>query len=108
MGSSPSSTAKPAIGASPIDIKDQLRHSDIRVTTDFYIGTNSAHQKKQIEKLADEDFRRFLDQLKITSKAVKEPLKNEARFGTPQEVLPIASAWNDWSVVQESDLQPTD
>lgn len=38
-------------GASPIDIKDQLRHSDIRVTTNYYVGTDRDHQKKILERL---------------------------------------------------------
>jgi integrase len=38
-------------GASPVDIKDQLRHSDIRVTVNYYIGTDSDHQKKIAEML---------------------------------------------------------
>jgi integrase len=39
-------------GASPITIKDQLRHSNIQVTTDFYVGCDLDFQKAQIEKLA--------------------------------------------------------
>jgi integrase len=39
-------------GSSPITIKDQLRHSNIQVTTDFYVGCDAGFQKEQIEKLA--------------------------------------------------------
>lgn len=39
-------------GASPITIKDQLRHSNIQVTTGFYVGFNPDFQKVEIEKLA--------------------------------------------------------
>ena len=39
-------------GSSPITIKDQLRHSSIQVTTDFYVGCDPNYQKAQIEKLA--------------------------------------------------------
>lgn len=39
-------------GSSPITIKDQLRHSNIQVTTDFYVGCDPDFQKAQIEKLA--------------------------------------------------------
>ena len=38
-------------GASPIAIKDQLRHPDIRVTVNYYVGPDSDHQKKIIEML---------------------------------------------------------
>jgi integrase len=38
-------------GASPIAIKDQLRHSDIRVTVNYYVGTDSDYQKKIVETL---------------------------------------------------------
>ena len=39
-------------GSSPITIKDQLRHSNIQVTTDFYVGCDPDFQKAQIGKLA--------------------------------------------------------
>jgi len=39
-------------GASPITIKDHLRHSNIQVTTDFYVGCDPDFQKTEIEKLA--------------------------------------------------------
>jgi len=40
-------------GASPITIKDQLRHSNIPVTAGFYVGYNPDFQKAEIEKLAN-------------------------------------------------------
>jgi integrase len=79
-------------GADPIAIKDQLRHSDIRITTDFYVGNNSAYQKAQIEKLSNGCFKEFLGGIKANSETVKNTLKKEAIFGIPQEVPPIASA----------------
>ncbi len=79
-------------GADLIAIKDQLRHSDIRITTDFYVGNDSAYQKAQIEKLSNGCFKEFLDESKDNSTPVKNALKKEAVFGTPQEVLPIATA----------------
>lgn len=72
-------------GASPIAIKDQLRHSDIRVTTNFYVGCDSDYQKAQIEKLSSGEFKEFLS-------TVKKPVKKEPDFGALQEVPPIASA----------------
>ena len=76
-------------GVSPIDIKDQLRHSDIRVTTDFYIGGDPAHQKEQIEKLISNDLAGLLKQLVVSSETT---VKKEVDFDTLQEVPPIASA----------------
>ena len=32
-------------------IKDQLRHSSMKTTVDFYIGTDLGSQREQIEKL---------------------------------------------------------
>ncbi|MEM4721766.1 MAG: site-specific integrase, partial [Candidatus Methanomethylicaceae archaeon] len=40
-------------GAPVIAIRDQLRHSDIRVTTDFYVGSDPQFQKREIEKLTE-------------------------------------------------------
>lgn len=79
-------------GADPIAIKDQLRHSDFRTTTDFYVGNDSDYQKAQIERLVNESFRDFLDGLRVSPKPVKNTLKKEGVFGTPQEVPPIATA----------------
>lgn len=42
-------------GASPIAIKDQLRHSTIKTTVDFYIGSDIEHQRKQAETLVLEN-----------------------------------------------------
>ncbi|HMK77617.1 MAG TPA: tyrosine-type recombinase/integrase [Thermodesulfobacteriota bacterium] len=76
-------------GVSPIDIKDQLRHSDIRVTTDFYVAGDPAHQKEQIEKLISNDLAGLLKQLVVSSETT---VKKEVDFDTLQEVPPIASA----------------
>ena len=35
----------------PIAIKDQLRHSTVRTTENFYIGSDIEYQREQIEKL---------------------------------------------------------
>ena len=64
-------------GVSPIAIKDQLRHSDIRVTTGYYVGCDSEYQKAQIEKL---------------TLASETTAKKEVNFDTLQEVPSIASA----------------
>jgi len=76
-------------GVSPIAIKDQLRHSDIRVTTDFYVGGDPVHQKEQIEKLISNDLAGFLKQLVVSSETT---VKKEVDFDTLQEVPPIATA----------------
>jgi len=76
-------------GVSPIDIKDQLRHSDIRVTTDFYLGGDPAHQKEQIEKLVSDDLVSLLKRLVVSSETT---VKKEVDFDTLQGVPPIASA----------------
>jgi integrase len=39
-------------GSPVLAIKDQLRHSNIQVTTGFYVGCNPDFQKAEIEKLA--------------------------------------------------------
>jgi len=39
-------------GVPTLVIKDQLRHSNIRTTVDFYIGSDIGYQREQIEKLA--------------------------------------------------------
>jgi integrase len=39
-------------GVPTLAIKDQLRHSSIRTTVDFYIGSDIDYQREQIEKLA--------------------------------------------------------
>jgi integrase len=38
-------------GVPALAIKDQLRHSNIRTTVDFYIGSDVGYQREQIEKL---------------------------------------------------------
>ncbi len=76
-------------GVPPNAIKDQLRHSDIRVTTDYYIGYDSDYQKAQIEKLSNGHFRELLKDSEVNS---EKTVKKEAVFGTLQEVPPIASA----------------
>jgi integrase len=38
-------------GVPTLVIKDQLRHSSIKTTVDFYIGADLAYQREQIEKL---------------------------------------------------------
>jgi integrase len=42
-------------GASPMAIKDQLRHSDFRTTESFYIGSDIEFQRAQGERLILED-----------------------------------------------------
>lgn len=76
-------------GVPAIAIKDQLRHSDIRVTTDYYVGCDSEYQKAQIEKLSNGYFEEFLtDSVANSEKTVKK----EVNFDTLQEVPPFASA----------------
>ena len=75
-------------GVPAIAIKDQLRHSDIRVTTDYYIGSDSEFQKAQIEKLSKRYFREFLIGLGLNS---EKTAKKEANFEVHQEVPPFAS-----------------
>jgi hypothetical protein len=38
-------------GVAALVIKDQLRHSNIKTTVDFYIGADMSYQREQIEKL---------------------------------------------------------
>jgi site-specific recombinase XerD len=38
-------------GVPALVIKDQLRHTDVETTVDFYIGSDVAYQREQIEKL---------------------------------------------------------
>jgi integrase len=38
-------------GVPALAIKDQLRHTNIKTTVDFYIGADLAYQREQIEKL---------------------------------------------------------
>ena len=38
-------------GVPALVIKDQLRHSNIKTTVDFYIGADLGYQREQIEKL---------------------------------------------------------
>ena len=76
-------------GVPALAIKDQLRHSDIRTTVDFYIGSDLDYQREQNEKLSNEHFREFLIGLKENSeKTVKKVVDIDAL----QEVPPIASA----------------
>ena len=76
-------------GVPVIAIKDQLRHSDIRVTTDFYVGCDSEYQKAQMEKLSNGYFKEFLMGSEPDS---EKTVKKEATFVASQEVPPFASA----------------
>ena len=38
-------------GVSIFAIKDQLRHTNVKTTIDFYIGSDVRYQREQIEKL---------------------------------------------------------
>jgi hypothetical protein len=38
-------------GVSPLAIKDQLRHTTVKTTESFYIGSDIEYQREQIEKL---------------------------------------------------------
>jgi integrase len=38
-------------GADPLAIKDQLRHTTVKTTEDFYIGSDVEYQRQQNEKL---------------------------------------------------------
>jgi integrase len=38
-------------GVPPLSIKDQLRHTTLKTTEDFYIGSNVEYQREQAEKL---------------------------------------------------------
>jgi integrase len=42
-------------GADSIAIKDQLRHSSLRTTERFYIGTDTEYQRAQAEKITLND-----------------------------------------------------
>jgi integrase len=39
-------------GVRPMAIKDQLRHTTVKTTEDFYIGSDIEYQREQIEKLS--------------------------------------------------------
>lgn len=39
-------------GADPLAIKDQLRHTTIQTTEDFYIRADAEYQRSQIERLS--------------------------------------------------------
>ena len=69
--------------------KEQLRHSDIRTTVDFYIGSDSDYQREQNEKLSNEYFKEFLVSSKENS---EKTVKKVVDIDAPQEVSPIASA----------------
>ena len=60
-------------GAPPLSIRDQLRHTSVKTTEGFYIGSNIEYQRQQAEKLA-------LNSGKIVGNTL------------PQEPYPIASA----------------
>jgi hypothetical protein len=38
-------------GVPALVIKDQLRHTNVKTTVDFYIGSDVAYQREMIEKL---------------------------------------------------------
>jgi hypothetical protein len=38
-------------GVPALAIKEQLRHTNIKTTVDFYIGADLAYQREQLEKL---------------------------------------------------------
>lgn len=76
-------------GVPALAIKDQLRHSDIRTTVDFYIGSDLEYQREQNEKLSNEYFKKFLGGLKENS---EKTVKKVVDIDTLQEVSPIASA----------------
>ena len=38
-------------GIPVLGIKDQLRHTNVKTTIDFYIGSDVRYQREQIEKL---------------------------------------------------------
>jgi hypothetical protein len=38
-------------GVPALSIKDQLRHTTVKTTEDFYIGSNVEYQREQAEKL---------------------------------------------------------
>jgi integrase len=76
-------------GVPVLAIKDQLRHTTSRTTESFYIGSDLDYQRKQIEKLTNDQFRGLL---KSTPEGSEKTVKKEAVFDAPQEVSPIASA----------------
>ena len=39
-------------GVPALAIKDQLRHTNIKTTVDFYIGADLKFQREQVEKLS--------------------------------------------------------
>ncbi len=39
-------------GADPLAIKDQLRHTTIKTTENFYIGSDVEYQRSQIQRLS--------------------------------------------------------
>ena len=81
-----------ARGGIVIAIKDQLRHSNINITTGYYVGCDAEYQKAQIEKLSNGCFKEFLSGSGVGGeKTVKKEAVLEV-LDTPQEVPPIASA----------------
>ena len=60
-------------GAPPLSIRDQLRHTNVKTTEGFYIGSDIEYQRQQAEKLS-------LNSGKIVGNAI------------PQEPYPVASA----------------
>jgi integrase len=76
-------------GVPVLAIKDQLRHSDMRTTVDFYIGSDLDYQREQNEKLSNVHFKELLAGLKASS---EKTVKKEVDLDALQEVSPIASA----------------
>jgi hypothetical protein len=70
-------------------MKDQLRPTTSRTTENFYIGSDLDYQRKQIEKLSNDQFAGLL---KGAPEESKTTVKKEAVFDAPQEVSPIATA----------------
>jgi hypothetical protein len=52
-------------GVPALAIKDQLRHTDIATTVNFYIGSDANYLREQIDKL-------ILDSGKLVGKAMSE------------------------------------
>ena len=58
-------------GVPALAIKDQLRHTNVKTTVDFYIGSDVAYQREMIEKL-------ILNSGKIVGKAVTSENSSDA------------------------------
>jgi hypothetical protein len=76
-------------GAPVLAIKDQLRHTRSRTTESFYIGSDMDYQRKQIERLSNDQFNGLLKKAPEDS---EKTVKKEAVLNALQEVSPIASA----------------